>query len=93
MSIAGQRGDFLRGALAVALVAAIASPAPGWAGEDGAAPGAAPGASEVAAWEWGPSVLLYILRNEANYLQPTLTADRGALHLEARYNYEDRETG
>jgi hypothetical protein len=82
-----------RNALAIALIAAIASPAPGWAGEGGEAAGAAPGASEAAAWEWGPSVLLYILRNEASYLQPTLTADHGALHLEARYNYEDRETG
>lgn len=38
-------------------------------------------------------MLFYILPGETNYLQPTLTADRGALHLEARYNYEDRETG
>jgi hypothetical protein len=83
----------LRNALAIALITAIAAPAPAWTGEDGAAPVAAPGASESAPWEWGPSVLLYVLRNEANYLQPTLTADRGALHLEGRYNYEDRETG
>jgi hypothetical protein len=83
----------LRNALAIALITAVASPAPGSAGENGAAPGAATGASEAAAWEWGPSVLLYVLRNEANYLQPTLTADRGALPLEGRYNYEDRETG
>jgi hypothetical protein len=76
------------GALAIALVAAMAVPAPGRAGDGTAAPGAA-----VPAWEWGPSVLLYILRDEADFLQPTLTADRGALHLEARYNYEDRETG
>jgi hypothetical protein len=26
-------------------------------------------------------------------VQPTVFADRGRLHLEARYNYEDRETG
>jgi hypothetical protein len=25
-------------------------------------------------------------------VQPTITADRGALHLEARYNYEDRQS-
>jgi hypothetical protein len=30
--------------------------------------------------------------SEPDYLQPTLTADRGALHLEGRYNYEDRES-
>ena len=26
-------------------------------------------------------------------MQPTVTADRGRLHLEARYNYEDLDTG
>jgi len=83
----------LRGALAVALVVAIAAPVSGWAKEGGVAPGTAPAESEEASWEWGPSVLFYILPGETSYLQPTLTADRGALHLEARYNYEDRETG
>ena len=29
----------------------------------------------------------------ANYVQPTFTADRGWLHLEARYNYEALDTG
>jgi hypothetical protein len=28
-----------------------------------------------------------------NYVQPTVGADRGRLHLEARYNYENLETG
>ena len=28
-----------------------------------------------------------------NYVQPTVTADRQWLHLEARYNYEDLDTG
>jgi len=28
-----------------------------------------------------------------NYINPNLTADHGGLHLEARYNYEDLETG
>ncbi len=75
--------------LAAALVAAIAAPAPGRAGDDVVATGAA----ESPAWEWGLSVLYYVLRDEPDFLQPTLTVDRGALHLEARYNYEDRETG
>ena len=30
---------------------------------------------------------------EARYIQPTFTADHRLLHLEARYNYEDMETG
>ena len=88
----GTQANALRAVLAAALVAAIAAPAAGRAGEGDAAPGRRRG-SEAPAWEWGPSVLLYLLPGETDYLQPTLTVDRGALHLEARYNYEDRETG
>ena len=35
----------------------------------------------------------YFLDDESDYIQPTVFADRGRLHVEARYNYEDRETG
>jgi hypothetical protein len=31
--------------------------------------------------------------DSGNYVQPTFTADRGGLHLEARYNYEALDTG
>lgn len=64
-----------------------------------AAPGSAGAADEVAtpatdpAWEWGPSVLVYVLRDQPGFVQPTLTVDRGPLHLEGRYNYEARDTG
>ncbi len=35
-----------------------------------------------------------MLPDERNYAQPTVTADHaGGLHLEARYNYEDLDTG
>jgi hypothetical protein len=43
-------------------------------------------------WELAASMAGYVLCDEADYLQPTLAADRGALHLESRYNYEDRRT-
>jgi hypothetical protein len=56
-------------------------------------PGSAVAEVEAPRWEWGPSVLLYVLPDEGDYLQPTLTVDRGRLHLEGRYNYEDRRTG
>jgi hypothetical protein len=75
-------------ALVGLLVTGVAAPGPGRAGDDG--PNAA---ADAPAWEWGPSVLWYVLREERDYLQPTLTVDRGALHLEARYNYEARDTG
>ncbi len=76
----------LRAVLLAALVTALAAPSSGRAGEGGEAP-------EELAWEWGPSVLLYLVPGETAYLQPTLTVDRGALHLEGRYNYEARDTG
>jgi hypothetical protein len=31
--------------------------------------------------------------HDRSYVSPTFTADRARLHLEARYNYEDKETG
>lgn len=61
-----------------------------------AAPSAAsPPASSAAPSEWtfSASGYTYILPDEGNYVQPTVTADRRRLHLEARFNYEDRDTG
>jgi len=46
-----------------------------------------------AAWSFTGSVYSYIAPNGPDYVQPTVMADRGWLHLEARYNYEARETG
>jgi hypothetical protein len=79
----------LRAVVAAALVAAVAAPPAGRAGEGDASAAA----KEEPAWEWGPSVLLYIVPGESAFLQPTLTIDRGGLHLEGRYNYEARDTG
>jgi hypothetical protein len=81
--------SILRAALAAALVAVAAAPPAGRAGE-GDANGVA---KDAPAWEWGPSVLLYLVPGESAFLQPTLTIDRGGLHLEGRYNYEARDTG
>ena len=44
------------------------------------------------AWSAHVSVATYVLPDDGNYVQPTLAADRDALHLEARYNYEDRRS-
>lgn len=49
---------------------------------------------ETATWSFSTSVYTYLLPDESNYAQPTVTADHdGGLHLEARYNYEDLQTG
>lgn len=45
------------------------------------------------AWSFSAYVYAYIVPDDDDFLQPTATADRGKLHLEARYNYEDFNTG
>ena len=44
-------------------------------------------------WSFSASAYTYIVHNDRNYVQPTFTADRAWLHLEARYNYENPDTG
>src|SRR6185503_11209076 len=39
------------------------------------------------------SAYTYVVPDGRDYLQPTILADRGRLHLEARYNYESADTG
>jgi len=50
-------------------------------------------ADKAPRWEFGASAYQYFVPDDRNYVQPTITADRGALHLEARYNYEAQDTG
>jgi hypothetical protein len=60
------------------------------------AAGSTPAASaEAGENEWAFSVFAYdyLVPDDEDFLQPTVTADRGQLHLEARYNYEDFNTG
>lgn len=44
-------------------------------------------------WSFSVSVYSYLVPDGDDYAQPTVTADRDWLHLEARYNYEALETG
>ncbi|HEX5223432.1 MAG TPA: hypothetical protein VFZ59_27980 [Verrucomicrobiae bacterium] len=44
-------------------------------------------------WSFSASVYTYIPPDDSAYAQPTVTADRDWLHLEARYNYEALKTG
>ena len=63
------------------------------------APPPAPSAEEAAAapatavWEFSASVYSYFVPEDRDYAQPTVTANRGAFHLETRYNYEGLDTG
>lgn len=43
------------------------------------------------AWEFNPDLNLYLIPDDF-FILPIMRADRDWLHLEARYNYEDRET-
>ncbi len=62
-----------------------------------------PGASQTSAvsneakeggdWSFSASLYAYFVPDDREYVQPTFAADRDWLHLEARYNYEDLETG
>jgi hypothetical protein len=43
-------------------------------------------------WSVRASAAMYVLPDEDDYVQPTVAIDRGALHLEGRYNYEARRS-
>ncbi|HTQ51865.1 MAG TPA: hypothetical protein VMJ12_14235 [Candidatus Acidoferrales bacterium] len=45
------------------------------------------------AWSFSVSAYTYLVPDSREYVQPTVTADRDWLHLEARYNYEALDTG
>ena len=49
--------------------------------------------AQAASWSFSAVAYTYIVPHSRSYVQPTITADREWLHLEARYNYEDLETG
>ncbi len=51
------------------------------------------GSEAEKSWAFNASLYGYILPDSPDYLQPTVTADHGWLHLEARYNYEAPRTG
>jgi hypothetical protein len=49
--------------------------------------------AEAPRWSFSVSAYTYVVPHARDYAQPTVTADRGWLHLEARYNYEALESG
>jgi hypothetical protein len=76
----------LRSALLCAALSASARAAQ--AADEGA--GTSP---EPAAWSVSASAYGFFVPESRSYLNPNVAADRGGLHLEARYNYEALETG
>ena len=63
----------------------------GLAQEAPAKPASAPAATDP--WSYSITFDAYVIPHELNYVDPIFTADRDWLHLEARYNYENLETG
>jgi hypothetical protein len=45
------------------------------------------------AWEFSVTAFTYDVAHGESYVSPIVTAERGDLHLEARYNYEAQDTG
>ena len=44
-------------------------------------------------WSVSVATYTYILRHDRDYVNPNVYLDRDWLHIEARYNYEDLDTG
>ena len=78
--------------LAFALVVAHAPVLAQQTPKDGAPPVPVTEPDEKA-WAFSLSASAYVVPDDTDYAQPTFNADRGSLHLEARYNYESLDTG
>ena len=50
------------------------------------------GMASPPSWSFDVAGAIYFLPDDEDFVQPTIKADRGRLHLESRYNYEDRES-
>src|SRR5262245_17908711 len=49
--------------------------------------------AEAKEWAFGAAAFLFDPPDDDVFVSPIVDADRGVLHLEARYNYEDLKTG
>jgi hypothetical protein len=83
---------------AIALFLSIGNSSSGQTATDAAvaATNIPPAAAETAArkeWSLSLSAYTYLVPESRDYVQPTITADRDWLHLEARYNYEALDSG
>lgn len=50
-------------------------------------------AGEEKKWAFSIYTYAYLMPDARDYVQPTITADRDWFHFEARYNYENLDTG
>ena len=76
----------------LAVAALIGEPTEAAAQDPSPTEQAAAASSPGPSWSGSASVAAYFVPEDSNYLQPTVSVDRGWLHLEARYNYEAQQT-
>jgi hypothetical protein len=89
--VSSRASSRLAAPIAAAWLCAVAA-SPAWAQAPAPAVPAAPTAAPSPAWSWTAAAALYVLPDDGNYFQPTVAADHGRLHLEARYNYEAQKS-
>jgi len=83
-------GDLLALASALLLPAALAQ---GQVTEAGATHASAALPEERVGWSFSAEVYGFLVPDDQDFANPTVSADREWLHLEARYNYEALQTG
>jgi hypothetical protein len=76
-----------------AAVAALVLLAGKASGQTSANPAAPSPQTATNPWSFTASAYTYLVPESQNYVNPNFTADRGWLHLEARYNYESLKAG
>ena len=81
----------VRGALALVALLALSAGVGVARAQEG--PPSSPEPEKTPKWELEASLWGYFPPEDRHYAQPTLIANRGALHLESRYNYEGFKTG
>ena len=76
-----------------AMAAALLVPVLACAAPDSGDVPSPPSAASAPGWAFSATGMYYFPPDEDNFLLVIATADRGSLHLEARYNYEALDTG
>ena len=80
--------------LNVILTGLLLSTAPAWADDSTAAQASTKAMDEVTGnkWAFGVTAYAYVVPDQEDYVQPTITADYGPWHFEGRYNYEAQDS-
>lgn len=73
-------------AIAVALAGGASGQVPDAAAHD-------PEHTGADSWSFSAEIAGYLVPDDQSYVSPTFSADHRRLHLEARYNYENQQTG